>query len=133
MSEYLQKAHNNVITAGLLVENGLTIPSAHPAYYSAFLALKYVLSHFNSVDYAQQDKMTRGKDSHNILSNKALPFMAKTDPMTKNDYFVWYNKLKKMRRQADYKPDVIEDAHLIENLNIAKNFIESVSQHFKIA
>lgn len=133
MSAYLQKAHNNVDTAELLVTNGLLMPSAHPAYYSAFMAIKFVLAHFNSIDYATQDKMAEGKDSHNILSGLALPFMAKVDATTKNDYFVWYNKLKKMRRQADYRPDVIAEDLLRENLNVAKNFIKRVDLYFKVA
>lgn len=133
MSAYLQKAHNNVDTAELLVANGFLMSSAHPAYYSAFLAVKYVLAHFKSIDYATQDKKAKGKDSHNSLSGLALPFMAKADATTQTDYLVWYNKLKKMRKQADYTPDVIADALLMENLNLAKNFIKRVDLYFKVA
>lgn len=130
MASYLQKARNNIAVAELLISNGLHKPSAHPAYYSAFLALKYVLANFYSVDYAQQDGMTIQKDSHKALSNKALPLMVKDDGETGTDYFVWYNKLQKMRRQADYKPDAIEDSLLIENLNTAKAFMKGINLHF---
>lgn len=131
MASYLQKAKNDIVVAELLINNGLHKPSAHPAYYSAFLALKYVLAHFYSIDYAQQDVMTSQKDSHKILSNKALPFMVKDDGGTGNDYFVWYNKLQMMRRQADYKPDAIEDSLLKENLNTAKEFMRRINLRFK--
>ena len=40
MASYLQKAKNDIVVAELLINNGLHKPSAHPAYYSAFLALK---------------------------------------------------------------------------------------------
>lgn len=126
MASYLQKARNNIVVAELLINNGLCKPSAHPAYYSAFLALKYVLAHFYSIDYAQQDEMINQKDSHKLLSNKALPLLVKDDGKTGNDYFVWYNKLQKMRRQADYKPDAIEDSLLKENLNTAKEFMGKI-------
>ena len=57
--------------------------------------------------------------------------MVKDDGGTGNDYFVWYNKLQMMRRQADYKPDAIEDSLLKENLNTAKEFMRRINLRFK--
>ena len=133
MPGYLKKAHNNIVVAEMLVTEGLFNSSAHPAYYSAFLSLKFVLAHFCSIDYKRQDVMSRGKDSHKILSEKALPFMVEYDSVTRNDYLVWYNKLNKMRKSADYKPDDIKNELLVENLNIAKLFMQHVDSYFKIA
>ena len=59
-----------------------------------------------------------------------LPTMAAQDAETGNDYLVWYNKLKMMRRKADYKPVEIEDSLLKDNLTTAKNFMKSVDTHF---
>ena len=133
MPAYLQKAHNNIVTAEVLFNNGLTKSSAHPAYYSAFLSIKYVLAYFCSVAYEQQDIMSHDADSHNRLSSIALPEMIKLDATTGRDYLVWYNKLKKMRRLADYKPDPIADSMLQDNLIAAKNFFNCVKTHFLIA
>ena len=130
MPAYKNKAQNNIVTAEILLDNGLPLSSAHPAYYSSFLLMKFLLSHCFSVSYAQQETLTKDKDSHKILSNMALPTMAVQDAETGNDYLVWYNKLKMMRRKADYKPVEIEDSLLRDNLTTAKNFMKSVDTHF---
>jgi uncharacterized protein (UPF0332 family) len=130
MPAYKNKAQNNIVTAEILLDNGLPLSSAHPAYYSSFLLMKFLLSHCFSVSYAQQETLTKDKDSHKILSNMALPTMAAQDAETGNDYLVWYNKLKMMRRKADYKPVEIEDSLLRDNLTTAKNFMKSVDTHF---
>lgn len=130
MPEYKNKAQNNIVTAEILLDNGLPLSSAHPAYYSSFLLMKFLLAHCFSVSYAQQETLTKNKDSHKILSNMALPTMAAQDTETGNDYLVWYNKLKMMRRKADYKPVGIEDSLLRDNLTTAKNFMKSVDTHF---
>jgi uncharacterized protein (UPF0332 family) len=130
MPVYINKAQNNIITAETLLDNGLPMSSAHPAYYSSFLLMKYLLAHCFSVGYAQQEILTKNKDSHSILSQIALPAMVAQDAETGNDYLVWYNKLKMMRRKADYKPVEIEDSLLRENLTIAKVFMKSVDTHF---
>jgi uncharacterized protein (UPF0332 family) len=130
MPAYKNKAQNNIVTAEILLDNGLPLSSAHPAYYSSFLLMKFLLAHCFSVSYAQQETLTKNKDSHKILSNMALPTMAAQDTETGNDYLVWYNKLKMMRRKADYKPVEIEDSLLRDNLTTAKNFMKSVDTHF---
>jgi len=130
MPAYKNKAQNNIVTAEILLDNGLPLSSAHPAYYSSFLLMKFLLAHCFSVSYAQQETLTKNKDSHKLLSNMALPTMAAQDTETGNDYLVWYNKLKMMRRKADYKPVEIEDSLLRDNLTTAKNFMKSVDTHF---
>ena len=130
MPAYKNKAQNNIVTAEILLDNGLPLSSAHPAYYSSFLLMKFLLAHCFSVSYAQQETLTKNKDSHKILSNMALLTMAAQDAETGNDYLVWYNKLKMMRRKADYKPVEIEDSLLRDNLTTAKNFMKSVDTHF---
>lgn len=129
MSAYLNKAHNNVATAEFLLDNGLPLTSAHPAYYSAFLLMKHVLAHFCSQSYERQDEISKNKDSHKVISNLALPYMARWDSETGNDYLVWYNKLKMMRNKADYKPEDIEDSLLRSNLDVAKNFIKNAESY----
>ena len=99
MPAFLNKAHNNVSTAELLIDNGLPLTSAHPAYYSAFLLMKHLLANFCSQSYEKQDEITKGKDSHKVISRLALPFMARQDTETGSDYMVWYNKLKMMRKR----------------------------------
>lgn len=59
MSAYKYKAQNNIITAETLLNNGLLLSSAHPAYYSVFLLIKFLLAHCFSVSYAQQETLTK--------------------------------------------------------------------------
>lgn len=132
MPAFLKKSQNNVTTAELLINKGLPATSAHPAYYSVFLLMKYLLAHFGPISYSDQEVLTNGKDSHGVLSKEALKFLSANDVITRNDYFVWYNKLKKMRKRADYTPGVIEEWELKDNLDIAKKFIKSADSHFKI-
>lgn len=130
MPAYKNKAQNNIVTAEILLDSGLPLSSAHPAYYSSFLLMKFLLAHCFSVNYTQQETLTKNKDSHKVLSNMALPTMAARDAETGSDYMVWYNKLKMMRRKADYKPVEIEDSLLRDNLTTAKDFMKSVDTHF---
>ena len=132
MAAFLNKARNNICVANILVESNLHISSAHPAYYSSFLMLKYILAHFDSISYTKQGELTKDKESHNVLSGLALPFLVDKDKIHGNDYLVWYNKLKMMRNKADYKPENIEDSLLEKNLEYAKEFISSIMMHFKI-
>lgn len=132
MPAFLKKSRNNVTTAELLINNGLPVTSAHPAYYSVFLLMKYLLARFGLISYSDQEVLTNGKDSHGVLSREALKLLAANDAITRNDYFVWYNKLKKMRKQADYTPQVLEEWELKDNLDTAKTFIKSADSHFKI-
>jgi len=131
MSAFLKKSQNNIVVAEILIDNKFALSSAHSAYYSVFLLIKYMLAHNFSLSYAQQDELTRnGKDSHKILSDRALECMATQDQETGSDYFVWYNKLKMMRKKADYKPVEIDDSLLMTNLTTAKDFMKSVDVHF---
>lgn len=130
MPAFLKKSRNNITTAELLIDNGLPVTSAHPAYYSVFLLMKYLLAHFGSHSYDKQEDISKNKDSHKVISNLALPFMATQDAETGNDYLYWYNKLKMMRNKADYKPIDIEDSLLKTNLNAAKDFIQNAESHF---
>lgn len=132
MAAYLNKARNNILAAETLVNNGLYVPSAHPAYYSSFLMMKYVLAHYFSIDYKRQDKLTEKKDSHKELSKIALPLLIKSDAENGNNYLEWYNKLKMMRNKADYRPESIGDTQLKKNFASAKGFMNEVTKHFNI-
>lgn len=131
MPAFLNKAQNNIIVAELLLNKNLHSTSAHPAYYSVYLLMKYILAHYMSTSYAAQDDLARSKDSHKVVSQIVLPYLKNVDPKTGNDYFVWYNNLKMMRRKADYRPASIDVMNLSENLDYAKAFMGCVSNHFK--
>lgn len=130
MPAFLNKAHNNVSTAELLLDNGLPLTSAHPAYYSVFLLLKYVLAHFCSIDYVKQDELTSGQGSHREIADRALPYLIANDAEVANDYKVWYNKLEMTRRKADYRPVELKESQIRDVLNAAKSFKENVEKHF---
>jgi uncharacterized protein (UPF0332 family) len=132
MAAYLNKARTNIKSAQILMNKGLAIPSAHPAYYSAFLLLKYVLAHYGSINYTQQEALSNSKDSHTAISKRALPILVSRDPDAGNDYFERYNKLKMIRKKADYKPVEMKDILLQANLKDAEAFLSDFESHFNL-
>lgn len=132
MPAFLNKARNNVKTAAILINNGLPKNSAHPAYYSVFLLMKYVLAHFYSTSYDHQAEITKNTNSHKVISSKVLIFLKNEDPKNGNMYFEWYNKLKMIRRKADYKPVEIKNEILDHNFADAKVFFDAIMKHYKI-
>lgn len=133
MPAFLNKAKKNISTAEVLINNGLPMTSAHPAYYSVYLLMKYLMAHFQYIGYDQQEELTKNKDSHNVISSQVLSFLKVEDCKNGNAYFEWYNKLKMMRRKADYKPVEIKNEILNQNFADAKDFFDGIMEHFKIA
>lgn len=138
MSVYQVKAKKNYEAAVHLVakneSDNLYIPSAHLAYYSAFMIMKYALANFNSISYDQQDQITGSSASHTLL------FLSFMDEIKKrvalgdaNDYMVNYNRMQLIRQKADYKTDKSGLTHIVlkENVDRAKTFYNNVATLYK--
>lgn len=130
MPTYKSKAQSNIATAEILLENGLPLSSAHPAYYSVFLLLKYILAHYCSIDYIEQNKLASNQGSHREIADRALPYLVANDVEVASDYRVWYNKLEMIRRKADYRPVKLKETQIRDVLNVAKSFKDNVEKHF---
>lgn len=135
VSIYLHKAKENLEIAEyfLALSEGGSSVSAHFSYYSIFLLIKYLLNHYMGDSYAHQESESGGKDSHKILSNKALNELAKKDSVNANNYFSYYNHLNLMRKKADYSVVIISKATLQNTYDYAKTFFDNSVSLYKFA
>lgn len=83
--------------------------------------------------YANQESESRGKDSHKILSNKALTELVKIDSVNANDYLSYYNHLNLMRKKADYSVTIISTKTLQNTYDCAKTFFDNSVSLYKFA
>ena len=137
MSVYQEKARKNYEAAAQLVakneSDNIYIPSAHLAYYSAFLIMKYALANYNSLSYDQQDRITGSSASHNALFLSFMDEIKKVALEDANDYMENYQKMQLIRQQADYKIDKSRLTHinLTKNVERAKTFFNNVATLYK--
>ena len=124
MSTFLDKSRRNIETAKILLDNGFFIPSVHPAYYGAFLIAKCLLDNKKVMSFSEQEKKTKGKDSHNIIQKAVFPLLKQSSP----DYMVEFMKLKQMRKKADYTTEEIAQESISDNFKIASCFVENIAK-----
>jgi hypothetical protein len=134
---YQEKARKNYEAAAHLVakdkSDNVYIPSAHLAYYSAFLIMKYALANYNSLSYDQQDQITGSSASHNAIFTSFMDEIKKVALGDANDYMVNYQKMQLIRQQADYKKDapMLTYTNLKANVERAKTFYNKVATLYK--
>lgn len=137
MSVYQEKARKNYEAAAHLVAKNesdkVYIPSAHLAYYSAFLIMKYALANYNSLSYDQQDQITGSSASHNAIFSIFMDEVRKVALGDANDYMVNYQRMQLIRQQADYKTDKSRLTHINLKANVerAKTFYNNVATLYK--
>lgn len=138
MSVYQEKARKNYEAAAHLVakneSDNVYIPSAHLAYYSAFLTVKYALANYNSVSYDLQDQIAGSLASHNAIFNSFMDEIKKRVALgDANDYMVEYKKMQMLRQRADYKKDapMLTYSNLKANVERAKTFYNKVATLYK--
>jgi hypothetical protein len=137
MSAYQEKARKNYEAAAHLVAKdelgNVYIPSAHLAYYSAFLIMKYALANYNSLSYDQQDQTAGSSASHNAIFSIFMDEIRKVALRDANDYMENYQKMQLIRQQADYKKDapMLTYTNLKANVERAKTFYNKVATLYK--
>jgi hypothetical protein len=137
MSAYQEKARKNYEAAAHLVAKdelgNVYIPSAHLAYYSAFLIMKYALANYNSLSYDQQDQIAGSSASHNAIFSIFMDEIRKVALRDANDYMENYQKMQLIRQQADYKKDapMLTYTNLKANVERAKTFYNKVATLYK--
>ncbi len=138
MPVYQEKAKKNYEAAARLIALGegcnMYIPSAHMAYYSVFLIIKYALAKSNTLSYVQQDQIAGGSTSHTAIFGSFINEVRNIAPSDANDLMVKYNILKMLRQKADYKTDKSELTyiHMQKNVERAKNYYNNVASLYKI-
>ena len=138
MPVYQEKAKKNYEAAAHLVALGdgcnMYIPSAHMAYYSAFLIMKYALAKSNTLTYDQQKHIAGASTSHTEIFRAFMDTIRNIAPGDANDLMVNFNKLKMLRQKADYKTDKSELTyiHMQKNVERAKDYCNNVASLYKI-
>ena len=138
MPVYQEKAKKNYEAAAHLVALGegcnMYIPSAHMAYYSAFLIIKHALAKSNTLTYDQQEQIAESSTSHNEIFSVFMDTVRNIAPSDANDFMVNFNKLKKLRQMADYKTDKskLTYIHMQETVERAKDYYNNVASLYKI-
>lgn len=102
MPKMKQKSNENMNAANLLVSKNMYTASIHCFYYSGFQLSRYVLCNSFGVPYSQQDSESRGKDSHFYVIEKTGAYLDKRHHIDMLDYMKFINKLKSLRKKADY-------------------------------
>lgn len=138
MPVYQEKAKKNYEAAAHLIAldegDNMCIPSAHMAYYSAFLITKYALAKSNTLSYDQQDQIAGGSTSHTAIFGAFMNKVLNIAPGDANDLMENFNKLKMLRQKADYKTDKSELTyiHMQKNVERAKDYYNNVASLYKI-
>ncbi|MDO8928253.1 MAG: HEPN domain-containing protein [Bacteroidota bacterium] len=132
MSYLKTKSEHNLLSAEILINNGLHAPSVHCSYYSSFQLSKYALKEFSGIDYEEQNeelnqlKQTKtGKiGTHEYVINR---LGSEIRNCSKDAYRIFtYNikKLKKLRTESDYFDFPITDEQSKESLRLSKELIQ---------
>lgn len=121
------KSDENIKAAELLVEGNMYASSVHCSYYACFQLMKYVLHAKLNFDYIQQDKLTKGKGSHNLLIGTFKKKYRVTDKKAAFKIATDIDLLKKNRQKADYTPTVICDSTKNEVEKLKKDIIQQLN------
>ena len=139
MPVYQEKAKKNYEAAAHLIAldggDNMYIPSAHMAYYSAFLIIKHALAKSNTLTYDQQEQIAGGSTSHTAIFGAFMNEVRNIAPDDANDFMVNFNKLKMLRKIADYKTDKSRLTYILmhENVKRAKDYYNNVASLYKIS
>lgn len=109
MPNYKKKSEENLSAADLLIINNMYTSSVHCSYYAGLQFSKYVLANKCGIGYEDQEQNSKGKDSHYFVSDntgRALDRMGEHIGFI--DYNKFFNKLKKLRKKADYSEELIK-------------------------
>lgn len=128
------KSKENLNAADLLIKNNLITSSVHCSYYAGFQYSKYVLANYCDIGYDVQEQQSKGKDSHFYVYNKmGEKIDNKGEHLNFIDYNRYYNKLKMLRKKADYSVNIIQGNEAIKAYDCANNLINILNKTFHIS
>lgn len=139
MDSYLNAVKSNLFASYFLVgrSDNVFIPSAHTAYYAAFILLKYILAQYHSCSYSEQNELAEGPNSHSTIFAKAIQ-CTKQQYSGANEQILEcvrsYNKLRHCRCVADYQlSDILTRDVLLANVNDAKSFVKNIEELYSFS
>lgn len=103
------KAEENLSAARLLIGGNMFSSSVHSSYYAGFQFSKHVLANFCGLSYERQEKESKGKDSNHYIEYKMADELDKKNHTYYTDYLYYYDKMKMLRKKADYSNKDISD------------------------
>ncbi len=115
-----EKSSENFDAANLLVDNNMFAASIHCYYYSCFQFSKYVVNE-SGITYSRQNE-GGGFGSHTRIINETSNLISEFDRVSCLNYLTNMDKLKRMRKKADYSVEVIN----VDETQNARNWAETV-------
>lgn len=131
MPNFRAKSEENIHAANLLIDKSLFTASVHCSYYAAFQMSKYILANFCDVGYKEQDNHSKGQGSHQYVSYRVRTCLNKLSSKYSDDYNTNYNKLKMLRKKADYTTIMIKKKEAENARNTAKRIIDLLTTNYK--
>lgn len=133
MDVMLLKSDSFSSSADMLMKNGLLNPSAHLAYYSMFIFLKYVVNNYLDLSYIQQDNDGGGDKSHRKIIDRVVDDLDTKDEDASFDVNRYISAMKHLRAKADYKNEPISLHDVTVHLGHAENIKNIVKPLYGIS
>lgn len=133
MSNCRMKSEENLSAAALLIRNNCNTSSVHCSYYAGFQYSKYVLANYCNINYEDQEQQSKGRDSHFFVCQQiGKNIDNKGKHLNFIDYNRYYNKLKMLRKKADYSENIINSDEATKALIYANDLIKILNNTFQI-
>ncbi|MCL3851449.1 hypothetical protein M1P97_09140 [Parabacteroides sp. GYB001] len=126
------KSSDNLNAARLLIDNHIYSPSVHCSYYSVYMLSMYVLCHKCNISYENQEKESKGRDSHFYVTENVAKDLDKKNHISMLDFLTWYNKLKMLRRRSDYLNQAIKNKEANKAYKLADDIIHLLTNKYNI-
>lgn len=109
MSILREKSIENIDAANLLMVNKMFMASIHCFYYAVFQMSKYILANYCNIGYEEQEKNSKGIDSHHYVSSTMGNRLEELNKFYMVDYNRSYSILKMLRKKADYSMNIVDE------------------------
>lgn len=127
------KANNNLTVAQLLINQqnpSCCATIVHCSYYAVFQYMKYMLANTRNspISYAQQEKGSNNRSSHEYILQEIKNKISNN--RRRRDFDQEFRALKRSRRNADYKTQIISTNDSLDCKQKADSLIAKLKQNF---
>ena len=126
------KSEENIHAANLLIDNSLFMASVHCSYYAAFQMSKHILANCCGIGYKEQDAYSTGQGSHQYVNHMVRKNLNKLSTKYSDNYNTNYNKLRMLRKKADYTTIQIKKKDAENARNMAKCIIDLLTTKYNV-
>ncbi|MDP2113703.1 MAG: HEPN domain-containing protein [Bacteroidota bacterium] len=132
MSYLKTKSEHNLLSAEILISNGLHAPSVHCSYYSSFQLSKFALKEFSGIDYQKQEeelnKLKQAGTGRIGIHEFVIKRLGTEIKNYSNEAFLIYTNnirlLKTFRIKSDYLDKPITDEQSKESLRLSNEIVQ---------